>query len=101
MLGAYARRAPSPHNTQPTWLRMINDRHAGLEYVVARGLPVGDPQGSFTHVTIGIVLEILSIAAHAHGFELLADVAHPELILRRRINRLPYDDRPALCVSMV
>lgn len=122
VLAPYARRAPSPHNTQPIRLRPRDHRRATLEFVVARGLPVGDPQGRFTHTTVGIVVEILSIAAHSLGFELDVDLAlpplyghgrdvvpvaelqllrrplpvpdlDPTLIMRRRTNRHPYDDR--------
>lgn len=123
VLASYARRAPSPHNTQPVRLRPHDRHHATLEFVVARGLPVGDPQGRFTHATVGIVVEILAIAAHSLGFELDVDLAlpplyghgrdvvpvaelqllrrptpihdlDPALILQRRTNRHPYDDEP-------
>jgi hypothetical protein len=123
-LAEYARRAPSPHNTQPTRLRVVDGQRAELHFDPARGLPVGDPEGRFTHLTFGIVAEMLRIAAHARGYELEVSYAHgplyadngdaqrkvadlrlvaqhgliadldPALILRRRTNRLPYDDRP-------
>ena len=123
-LAAYARWAPSPHNTQPTRLRIVDDATAELYFVPARGLPVGDPRGRFTYLTFGIFSEILRIAAHARGYELHAtfpggplydrqdvgprkvadlrleprDAAiadlDPALVLRRRTNRLPYDGRP-------
>lgn len=118
----YARRAPSPHNTQPARLRILDDRRAELYFARDRGLPVGDPRGRFTQTTFGIFVEILSIAAHARGWELETDYTFeppqrgtgelrkvadlrltdrgrpvpdldPELILRRRTNRHPYDDR--------
>lgn len=122
-LAEYARWAPSPHNTQPTRLRVLDRERAELLFVPGRGLPVGDPRGRFTYLTFGIFSEMLRIAAHAQGYELevayaegplyvdngdaprkVADlrlVAHdgpiddldPALILRRRTNRLPYDER--------
>ncbi|MGH3664742.1 MAG: hypothetical protein ACRDU8_01395 [Egibacteraceae bacterium] len=125
-LAEYARRAPSPHNTQPARLRVVDDQRAEVLFLAARGLPVGDPEGRFTHLTFGIFVESLRIAAHARGHELevvyagqplyrdgqpaqpvqkVADLRlhargapvddfDPELLLRRRTNRHPYDDRP-------
>ncbi|MBA2529444.1 MAG: hypothetical protein H0V19_05680 [Euzebyales bacterium] len=124
-LAEYARWAPSPHNTQPTRLRIVDGERAEVQFVAERGLPVGDPQGKFTHMTFGIFVETLRIAAHARGHELevaytgeplyrdrrpLQKVAElrllprgqpiedidPELILRRRTNRHPYNNRPVL-----
>lgn len=122
-LGEYARRVPSPHNTQPARLRVIDAERAEVWFVAERGLPVADPEGRFTHVTFGIFVESLRIAAHARGYELEANhtgellyrddasrkqvadlrlraVGEPiedldcELLLRRRTNRHPYNDRP-------
>lgn len=123
-LAEYALRAPSPHNTQPTRLRILDEERAQLVFVTERGLPVGDPEGRFTSVTCGIVVETLRIAAHARGYELEAEytgdplyqdppeglrtvadlrlVPHghtiddldPVLLRRRRTNRHPYNDRP-------
>lgn len=122
-LAEYARWAPSPHNTQPTRLRIISEDRAELHFVAERGLPVGDPVGKFTHLTFGIFAETLRIAAHARGYELdvvytgeslygsagatqkvadlrlhsvgerIADL-DAELILLRRTNRHPYNNRP-------
>lgn len=122
-LAEQARWAPSPHNTQPTRLRILGPDRAELWFVPERGLPVGDPRGRFTHVTFGIFAEILSIAAHGRGLDL--EIAHrheplyrggagpekaadlrlsrpgrpipdldPGLITERRTNRHPYDDSP-------
>ena len=123
-LAEYGRRAPSPHNTQPSRLRIIDDHRAELCFVPERGLPVADPEGRFTFLSFGIFVESLRIAAHARGFELDAQYAagplygqvrsgtkkvadlrlvargeriddfDPELILRRRTNRYPYNRRP-------
>ena len=122
-LAEYGRRAPSPHNTQPTRLHAVDDRHAELWFEPSRGLRVGDPEGRFTYLTFGIFAETLRIAAHARCCELdvtytggplygdhdaprkVADIRlapqadviedlDPALILRRRTNRLPYDGRP-------
>ena len=122
-LAEYARWAPSPHNTQPTRLHVVDDEHAELHFEVGRGLRVGDPLGRFTHVTFGMFAETLAIAAHAGGYELdvsycgtplydgeaprkkVADLRlrrvgppiddlDPALTMRRRTNRHPYNDLP-------
>jgi len=122
-LAEYARWAPSPHNTQPSRLRIVDDERAEVLFVPERGLPVGDPLGKFTQLTFGIFVEALRIAAHARGHELevtyageplyavrrpLQKVAElrliprgepisdfdPQLLLRRRTDRHPYNDRP-------
>ncbi|MEX2621330.1 MAG: hypothetical protein WD250_14040 [Egibacteraceae bacterium] len=123
-LAEYARRAPSPHNTQPTRLRVLDRERAHLLFVTERGLPVGDLEGRFACVTCGIVVESLRIAAHARGYALEAeytggplyeerpdglrkvadlrlvprghqiDDLDPALLHRRRTNRQPYNDRP-------
>lgn len=122
-LAEYARWAPSPHNTQPTRLSVVDDERAEVHFAAGRGLPVGDPEGRFTSLTFGIFVESLRIAAHALGYELeivyagrplchdgqstqkIADLRlratgepvddfDPELMLLRRTNRHPYNDRP-------
>ena len=122
-LAEYARLAPSPHNTQPTRLHVIDVETAELYFLPDRGLSVGDPEGRFTYLTFGIFVEILRIAAHAEGYELQASYVDgplysgsreprkvadlrlvfrgstiadldPALIRRRRTNRQPYDGLP-------
>lgn len=78
-LAEQARWAPSPHNTQPTRLRIVDPERAELWFVPERGLPVGDPRGRFTHVTFGIFAEILSIAAHGRGLDLEIEHRHEPL----------------------
>ena len=120
-LAVYAQRAPSPHNTQPTRLKVIDDSRAEVYFQRERGLPVGDPKGRFTFATFGIFIEILSIAAASKGYrldveyhlkplyqtdELLQKIASlelvkdtsvsdidAELILKRHTSRLPYSNQ--------
>lgn len=117
---AYARWAPSPHNTQHWKFRLIDKTHAVLLYDPARLLPIEDGKGQFMASGFGIILEMMSIAAAPHGLEvkttllnvpLDASKTSPqpfanlelvprtkletldrELILERRTSRLPYDD---------
>ncbi len=67
---AYARWAPSPHNTQHWKFRLIDETHAVLMYDPSRLLPVEDGKGQFMAAGFGIILEMISIAAAPHGLEL-------------------------------
>jgi hypothetical protein len=117
---AYARWAPSPHNTQHWKFQLIDETHAVLMYDPSRLLPVEDGKGQFMAAGFGIILEMIDIAAAPHGLELKTTLlnvplddkkvgpqpfanlelvartkAEPldrELILTRRTSRLPYDD---------
>ena len=104
-LARYAQRAPSPHNTQPFRLRIVDSERAEVVFLPRRGLPVGDPLGRFTWLTGGIFVEICSIAAHNLGYELEADfdyspmypdgdVETPQVVARLRLVRAeaPIDD---------
>ncbi len=117
------RRYPSPHNSQPIKLRIVDRHCAELYYDLDRGLPA-EPYGiPFGHVCAGIFVELFAIAAHARGFEVverlradafdfdgvdrlhllgtltLVPAAGPvpdldaALIAERRTSRLPYQPR--------
>ena len=117
------RRYPSPHNSQPIRVRIVDGHRAELYYDLDRGLPA-EPYGiPFGHVCAGIFVELLAIAAHAQGFEVAEDLRFDEmdfeggdllhplgrvtlvpcdhplpdldagLITRRRTSRLAYDAR--------
>ena len=122
-IGEYARWSPSPHNTQPARLKVIDDTHAQMVFVPSRGLYVADPQGHFTFTALGAFAEICKIAAAGLGYKLtykyrleplypngdhnasqiIADLTlepsttvkdlDPQLILKRRTSRLPYNSR--------
>lgn len=120
-LAEYARWAPSPHNTQPTRIKVISSTSAELFFLKNRGLNVGDPAGRFTYATFGIFAEILKIAAAAKGYELKSDFNYsplyqkneqlekiatltlakksnisdldPQLIFERRTSRLAYNSK--------
>jgi Nitroreductase family len=117
-----ARWAPSPHNTQPWKLRVIEEREAELLYDPDRLLPDTDAGGRFMTVALGIFVEAMVVAAAARGHDLavgydgrppdphapgptffatLRLVPYPReeplgraLLLERRTSRLPYDGRP-------
>jgi len=71
-IAPFAQRCPSPHNTQPFRLRILDEATAELVFLPRRGLPTADPLGRFTWLTAGIFAEICAIAAHGLGFELSA-----------------------------
>ncbi|MBA3748895.1 MAG: hypothetical protein H0W96_15595 [Solirubrobacterales bacterium] len=121
---SYARRYPSPHNTQPIKLR-IDGLSAEIFYDLDLGLPAGDAYGiPFGSVAAGIFIETVSIAAHSLGYSVAerldftpmdftsGDRLHPlgvltlepsaepiddlapDLLLSRRTSRLRYEQRP-------
>ncbi|MBA2589227.1 MAG: hypothetical protein H0U98_11470 [Alphaproteobacteria bacterium] len=102
-IGRYAQRCPSPHNTQPFRLKVLDDARAELIFLPRRGLYVADPFGRFTWLTAGIFAEICRIAAHGLGHELLVefdhspmyaggDVERPQILAHLRLSprRRPY-----------
>jgi hypothetical protein len=117
-----ARRAPSPHNTQPWLVDAASEEHALLLCRTERLLPVEDPDGRFLTCGMGIFVEAVRVAAEARGFALAdeflapglsadaagdvpvarlslvpgpADGAERDALLRRRTSRVPFDGRPA------
>lgn len=119
---AYARWAPSPHNTQPWRLRVLNSSRAELYYDPRRLLPKTDPTGAFTSVSLAIFVEYLSLALRPRGYQIHPEYAYKpldysskvpilfatldkvpflgeayldrSLILQRKTSRLPYDGSP-------
>jgi hypothetical protein len=118
----YARRYPSPHNSQPIKLRVEGAR-AELFYDLDLGLPAESYGIPFGSVCAGVFIESVSIAAHALGYRVAEaldhtpldfgrcdrlhplgtltlepagtiDDLHPRLLLERRTSRLPYDRQP-------
>jgi len=118
----YARWAPSPHNTQHWKFRLLDRQRAILLYDPARLLPIEDGAARFMTAGMGILLEMMSVAAAPRGFDvkatplnvpLDASARQPspfanlelvarsetepldrELIRKRRTSRLAYDDHP-------
>ena len=68
-----ARFAPSPHNTQPWQLRVIDDRTAELLLVRERTLPDEDVTGCFIFCAMGIFIESVRIIAVNRGLALRAE----------------------------
>jgi len=60
---------PSPHNSQPMRVRIIDRCRAEIAYDLDRGLPA-EPYGiPFGYVCAGIFIELLAVAAHDLGFD--------------------------------
>jgi hypothetical protein len=114
---------PSPHNSQPLRVRVVDAQRAEIYYDLDRGLPA-EPYGiPFGSVCAGIFLELVKIAAHGLGLAVdervsaadmdftaddrmhpvavvtLApsagpvDDLDPALITARQTSRLPYSSR--------
>ena len=119
---ALANTYPSPHNSQPMRVRIVDETKAELLYDKACGLPAESYGIPFGFVTVGIFLELCRLAAQTLGKRLeyvatlqadmdFADpTLHPcavmtlepdpwpaefpaELIRRRQTSRLPYSSQ--------
>ncbi|MBC7512196.1 hypothetical protein H7142_00870 [Candidatus Saccharibacteria bacterium] len=74
-----ARRYPSPHNSQPIKIKILNDGDAGLYYDLDLGLPAESYGIPFAHVCAGVFLESLSIVAAKKGYKVHETVVPTEL----------------------
>ena len=63
-----AREYPSPHNSQPIRVRVLDDATAEVFYDLDRGLPAESFGIPFGHVCAGVFLESLAVVAAAAGF---------------------------------
>jgi hypothetical protein len=63
------RRTPTPHNTQPLHLHVTGPLEATVLFDRTRALPAHPLGVLFGHVTVGILVESVAIAAHALGHE--------------------------------
>ena len=63
-----ARLYPSPHNSQPIKVRVLDECRAEFFYDLDLGLPAENFGIPFGHVCAGVFLEALSTVAAGHGF---------------------------------
>jgi hypothetical protein len=70
-----ARHYPSPHNSQPIRVRVIDDSTAHVFYDLDRGLPAESFGIPFGHVCAGVFLESLAVVAADAGFEVREELA--------------------------
>lgn len=63
----YAILAPSGHNTQP-WLFALGNDHVDVLADRTRALPVADPHDRELIMSCGAAVEMIVVAARAHGF---------------------------------
>jgi len=73
-----ARRYPSPHNSQPIKLRVLDQSTAEIFYDLDRGLPAESYGIPFGHVCAGVFLESLSVVARARGYRTVENLDHAE-----------------------
>ncbi|MGC4174893.1 hypothetical protein [Demequina sp.] len=74
-----ARTYPSPHNSQPIRVRVIDDTTAHVFYDLDRGLPAESFGIPFGHVCAGVFLESLSVVAAAAGYEVREELTLTEM----------------------
>jgi hypothetical protein len=63
------RRTPTPHNTQPVHLHVTGPLEATVLFDRTRALPAHPLGVVFGHVTVGIFVESVAVAAHALGHQ--------------------------------
>ena len=67
-----ARWAPSGDNTQPWWFEVVDDRNVVVHGNDTRDRCVYDLDGRPSQISLGALLETMSIAASAHGLSMMA-----------------------------
>ncbi|GAA2237942.1 hypothetical protein GCM10010401_07690 [Rarobacter faecitabidus] len=74
-----ARRYPSPHNSQPIKVRVIDQAVARVYYDLDLGLPAENFGIPFAHVCAGVFLETLTVAAAGHGYRAAIQIVDQEM----------------------
>lgn len=74
-----ARAYPSPHNSQPIRVRVLDGATAEVFYDLDRGLPAESFGIPFGHVCAGVFLESLAVVAAASGFTVTESLALAEM----------------------
>lgn len=69
-----ARAYPSPHNSQPIAVRVLDTGRAELLYDLERGLPAENFGIPFGQVCAGVYVESLATVAAAHGWSVTAEL---------------------------
>lgn len=70
---------PSPHNTQPIKVHIIDEKTIDVYYDLEYALPKGDPETRFAWCAVGIFVESVSIAASGLGCETKVRTIEKEL----------------------
>ncbi|MGE5174841.1 MAG: Acg family FMN-binding oxidoreductase [Hyphomicrobiales bacterium] len=102
----YATLAPSSHNSQPWWFRIVGD-HVDLYADRTRALPVVDPEDRELTISCGAALFHLRIALRFFGYRdlttVLPDSQDPDFLARVQIDGVHHttDDERALFRAIV
>ncbi|GAA3660044.1 hypothetical protein [Microbacterium marinilacus] len=75
----HARWAPSPHNSQPMRVRVLDERRAEVFYDLDRGLPAESFGIPFGHVAAGVFLQAIELIARAQGLRAEIVEIHREM----------------------
>ena len=73
------RHYPSPHNSQPITVRVLDARRADFFYDLDRGLPAENFGIPFGHVCAGVFLEALATVSAGHGFAVTESLRDDDL----------------------
>jgi hypothetical protein len=79
---SYARYAPSPHNTQPWKVKLLDEHNAELYYAPGRLLPYTDPRSAFQVMALSLFTEYMDIAASGKGMRVLSEYVTKETPLQ-------------------
>jgi hypothetical protein len=75
----YANTYPSPHNSQPIKIKIIDEEHAEVFYDKRLGLPAESFGVAFGYVCCGVFLEMLSITSANMGYRIQEILSYEEM----------------------
>jgi hypothetical protein len=93
------RLAPTPHNTQWYFVRVVDSGTAHVCIDESIAIPFTDPNDQFRYVGLGVFARHLELAARAAGFELhttFDDLGAPGPVTARIVGRQPRDEALAV-----
>jgi hypothetical protein len=91
------RLAPTPHNTQWYFLRVIDSRTAQVCVDESMAIPRTDPNDRFRFAGLGVFARLLEMAPRAAGFELHTTFREPSgPVIARIAGRRPVDEALAV-----
>ena len=93
------RLAPTPHNTQWYFVRVVDSRTAHVCIDESIAIPFTDPNDQFRYVGLGVFTRHLEVAARAAGFELhttFDDLDTPGPVVAPIVGRRPVDEALAV-----
>jgi len=90
------RLAPTPHNTQWYFVRVVDSRTAHVCINESIAIPFTDPNDQFRYTGLGVFTRHLEASARAAGFELhttFDDLDRSSPVVARIVGRRPADEK--------